>query len=131
MRPMNGIPCSTAYESDLAPIGFRVHSTWRGGVRSRSTVDSFTTDAHRVRRLFTISADEPFERGGHHTAPNPQELLIAALNACLVARYATAAAVNGIALERLDIESTGELDLRPPITTDQIGSPGFESLRCK
>jgi hypothetical protein len=43
---------------------------------------------------------------------NPQENLIAALNACLTVGYVAQCAVRGITLESLAIETNGEMDLR-------------------
>jgi OsmC-like protein len=65
-----------------------------------------------VHRYFTIDADEPFELLGRNTALNPQELLLSALSACLTVGYVTAAAREGIVLEKLEIETTATLDLR-------------------
>jgi uncharacterized OsmC-like protein len=83
-----------------------------------------------VHRYFTITADKPFELGGQNTAPNPQELLIAALNACLIARYAAGAQVLGIILEGLDIVTTSELGFAARNGREGTVPPGFECLRC-
>ncbi|MGC7358423.1 OsmC family protein, partial [Mycobacteroides abscessus subsp. massiliense] len=59
-----------------------------------------------------MEADEPPELLGGNTAPNPQELLMAALNACMSVGYAAVAATMGVTVRSLEIETTGELDLR-------------------
>jgi uncharacterized OsmC-like protein len=73
--------------------------------------------------------DEPLELLGENTAPNPQELLMAALNACIMVGYVAAAAVNGIALKNIEIETSGQLDLRGFLGVDPSVKPGYESIR--
>jgi uncharacterized OsmC-like protein len=111
-------------------VEFRVRSEWRGQMRTRTSVESYTVDGHTVHRHFTIDADEPFELLGRNTAPNPQELLLAALNACLTAGYATAAAMRGITLEQVEIETSGALDLRGFFGLDPAVPPGYPALHC-
>ena len=64
-------------------VEFRVRSQWKGQTRSRASVESYSIGGQEVHRHFTIDADEPFELLGRNTAPNPQELLMTALNACI------------------------------------------------
>ena len=86
-------------------VEFRVRSEWKGQTRSRSTVESYTLGGRTVYRHFTIDADEPFELLGRNAAPNPQELLMAALNACLTVGYVAGAALRGIELTKVEIET--------------------------
>jgi uncharacterized OsmC-like protein len=110
-------------------VQFRVRSAWRGQTRSRSTVESYTIGGQEVRRHFEIDVDEPHELLGQNSAPNPQEMLMTALNACIMVGYVAGAAVKGIALEKVEIETDGELDLRGFLGLDAKVSPGYESLR--
>lgn len=111
-------------------VEFRVHSEWRGQMRTRTSVESYTIGGQTMHRHFTIDADEPFELLGRNTAPNPQELLLAALNACLTVGYATGAALRGITLEKVEIDTSGVLDLRGFFGIDAAVSPGYEVIRC-
>ena len=72
-------------------------------------------------RNFTIVADEPMELLGTNTAPNPQELLMAAVNACMMVGYVCQAAIRGITLDDCRIETEGELDLRGFLGLDESG----------
>jgi uncharacterized OsmC-like protein len=110
-------------------VEFRVRSQWRGQTRSRTSVDSYTVGGQVVHRHFTIDADEPFELLGRNTAPNPQELLMAALNACITVGYVAGAAVKGITLEKVEIETAGALDLRGFLGLDPAVRPGYETIR--
>jgi len=110
-------------------VGFRVHSAWRGQTRSRSTVESYTIGGQEVRRHFDIDVDEPHELLGQNSAPNPQEMLMTALNACIMVGYVAGAAVKGITLEKVEIDTAGELDLRGFLGIDPGVRPGYEAIR--
>jgi organic hydroperoxide reductase OsmC/OhrA len=112
-----------------AQVQFRVRSTWKGQTRSRTEIESYTIGGQEVHRHFTVDADEPFELLGRNTAPNPQELLLSALSACLTVGYVTAAAREGIALEKLEIETSATLDLRGFLCVDPALPPGYTALR--
>lgn len=110
-------------------VSFRVRSLWRGQTRSRSVVDSYTIGGQEVRRHFEVDVDEPYELLGQNSAPNPQEMLMTALNACIMVGYVANAAVKGIALDKVEIETDGELDLRGFLGIDAAVPPGYESIR--
>ncbi|MBV9282431.1 MAG: OsmC family protein [Chloroflexi bacterium] len=65
----------------------------------------------RVRQ-FTFQVDEPPLLGGTDQAPNPVELVLAALGTCQEIVYAAYAAVLGIELDAVEITVRGPLDLR-------------------
>lgn len=110
-------------------VEFRVRTAWKGQTRSRTSVESYTLGGQEVHRVFTIDADEPFELLGRNTAPNPQELLMSALNACITVGYVAGAAVKGIALEKVEVETSGTLDLRGFLGIDPAVKPGYETIR--
>ena len=110
-------------------VGFRVHTAWRGQTRRRSTVESYTIGGHEVRRHFEIDVDEPHELFGQNTAPNPQEMLMTALNACITVGYVVEAAVKGITLEKVEIETAGALNLRGFLGIDPAVRPGYDTIR--
>ena len=110
-------------------VEFRVRSQWKGRTRSRAAVESYTIGGQVVHRHFTIDADQPFELQGRNTAPSPQELLLAALNACLTVGYVAAASLRGITLERLEVETASALDLRGLLGLDPPVPPGDPTLR--
>jgi uncharacterized OsmC-like protein len=112
-----------------AMVAFRVRSAWRGQTKSRSTVESYTIGGQEVRRHFEIDVDEPHELLGQNSAPNPQEMLMTALNACITVGYVAGAAVKGITLEKVEIETAGELDLRGFLGIDPGVAPGYEAIR--
>jgi uncharacterized OsmC-like protein len=112
-----------------AQVEFRVRTEWKGQTRSRTSVESYTIGGQAVHRHFAIDADEPFELLGRNTAPNPQELLMAALNACITVGYVAGAAMHGIALEKVEIETSGGLDLRGFLGIDPTVRAGYDTIR--
>jgi uncharacterized OsmC-like protein len=107
---------------------WRVTTAWRGQTRSRAEVSGFGIGGEEVARRFSFDIDEPYELGGSNAFPNPQEYLLAALNACMTVGYVAQCAIRGIALERLEIETGGEIDLRGFLGIDPNVPPGYESL---
>jgi uncharacterized OsmC-like protein len=108
-----------------------VSTTWQGQTRSRAEVEGFVIGCEKVARRFTIDIDEPYELGGSNEFANPQEHLIAALNACMTVGYVVQCAVRGIILESLAIETEGEIDLRGFLGIDPAVPPGYDTLRYK
>src|SRR3954452_13836668 len=108
---------------------WRVTTSWLGQARSHTQIEGFGMGDEFVPRRFSIDIDEPFELGGTDRSANPQEHLLAALNACMTVGYVAQCAVRGITLERLEIETDGEIDLRGFFGLDPAVPPGYESLR--
>jgi uncharacterized OsmC-like protein len=115
-------------ESAKGKTSWHVTTTWQGQARSRAEVESFEIGGEKVPRRFSIDIDEPRELGGSNSFANPQEHLIAALNACMTVGYVAQCAVRGITLESLAIETDGEIDLRGFLGIDPAVPPGYENL---
>src|SRR5438477_10580355 len=111
-----------------AKTNWRVTTTWQGQTRSRAQVEGFGIGGEHVPRRFSIDIDEPCELGGTNLFANPQEHLMAALNACMTVGYVAQCAVRGITLESLEIETDGEIDLRGFLDIDSAVPPGYENL---
>jgi len=54
---------------------------------------------------------------------------MSALNACVMVGYVAGAAVRGVTLEKLEIETAGELDLRGFLGIDPAVAAGYEAIR--
>lgn len=107
---------------------FQVATQWKGGTASESRVSGYEIGGQRVARSFTIKTDEPVELLGGNTAPNPQEVLMAGLNACMMVGYVAGCAMHGIELDSITIETEGELDLRGFLGIDAAVPPGYREL---
>ena len=99
-------------EPGKGKTNWHVTTTWQGQARSRAEIESYEIGGEKVPRRFSIDIDEPHELGGSNRFANPQEHLIAALNACMTVGYAAQCAERGITLQSLAIETDGEIDLR-------------------
>ena len=89
---------------------------------------AITMAGERIARSHKIVADEPCELLGTNSAPNPQELLMSAVNACMTVGYVAGAAIRGIALDILEIDTKGQArPARLPRPQREV-PPGYEAI---
>lgn len=115
-------------DSNQAKVAFNVTTRWAGQARSETLVEGYTIGGERVTRTHKIIADEPFELLGGDSAPNPQELLMAAFNACITVGYVAGSSLKGIKLDSLEIRTRGELDLRGFLGLSETVPAGYEEI---
>jgi uncharacterized OsmC-like protein len=108
---------------------WEVTTHWRGGTRSDTRATRYVIGGEEVKKDFTIKIDEPLQLCGTNQYANPQEYLLAALNACMIVGYSACCAHEGIALEELRIETEGDIDLRGFLGIDPTVKPGYDQLR--
>lgn len=118
-------------EAEVHPsLGFEVTTRWDGQFRSETRVGPIRAgNGDLIVRDHVIKADEPEEILGSNEAPNPQELLMAALNACMTVGYVAGASKRGITLSKLEIETKGTLDLRGFFQLADTVPPGYPTLQ--
>lgn len=118
-------------EAQVNPkLSFGVTTRWNGQFRTESSLEPITFgNGDTLERSFVIKADEPEEILGSNEAPNPQELMMAALNACMTVGYVAGAATRGITLTKLEIETRGTLDLRGFFALEDNVPPGYPALQ--
>jgi uncharacterized OsmC-like protein len=132
---LNGLPLTELHRlsetlreaPERGLLGFQTRTRWLGGLRSRSTLETLGVGGQRLERRHTIDADEPSQILGGDTAPNPQQLLLSCVGACLAAVYAVQASQLGIELRSLEVELVGTLDLRGVLGLAEV-PPGFPEL---
>lgn len=107
---------------------WHVTSVWQGQTQSRTQIEGCRIGGQWVSRRFSVDIDEPCELGGANKFANPQEHLLAALNACMIVGYVAQCALRGIALEKLEIETEGEIDLRGFLGINPAVPSGYEKL---
>lgn len=105
-----------------------VTTRWQGGAISETEVSECEIAGRRINRNFKFRSDEPLELAGTNTSPNPQELLMGALNSCMMVGYVALCSLHGIELESVEIETEGEIDLRGFLGIDKSVKPGYDSL---
>jgi uncharacterized OsmC-like protein len=69
--------------------------------------------------------------GGLEDAPNPGDLLCAALAACQDGAIRMIANLLGVELSEREVEVSGELDVRGCLAADPEVRVGFDALECK
>src|SRR3954470_906868 len=96
---------------------FTTVTTWQDGARARTTA-----------RSFSIETDEPAPLGGSDAAVDPMELVLAAVGTCLSIGWVTQARKRGIDYRDLQIEVSGNYDLRGYLDIDEDTRPGFADI---
>lgn len=109
-------------------VQFSVTTRWQGQTKTVTSTEAYSLGGQRYPRDFQIVADEPVELLGAGSAPNPQELLMAGLNACMAVGYAAVAATKGVTVRSLEIATVGELDLRGFLGLDESVNPGYDEI---
>ena len=115
----------------LGMVKFQVTTTWKGTTRSETVVQGYEIGGQRVNRRHAFIIDEPKELLGDDTSANPQEYLMGAMNACILNTYVIAAAMKGIRLDKVELETEGELDLRGFLGLAKNVIPGYKELKYK
>ena len=111
-----------------ASCKFFAATEWRNGTVSNTKVSRYELGGQEIKEDYTIPADEPIALLGTDTAPNPQMLLYAALNSCVLNTFVVNAAAKGIRIDSLRFDLEGELDLRGFLGIDSSVNPGYDEL---
>ena len=116
-------------DPDKASCKFFATTRWTHGTVSDCEVSHYELSGEDIPQRYHIRADEPSGLLGTDTAPNPQMLLYAALNACVLNTFIVNAAAKGIRVESVELDLAGELDLRGFLGIDENVNPGYDELR--
>ena len=138
---VNGIDLDTLLETvgaikadpELGIARFRASNTWLEGNRNRTTVTGFYGAKQEIKHAqnFAMDADEPPILAGRDTAPNPVEHLLHALASCLTTSLVAHAAVRGIAIDEVESELEGDIDLNGFLGLDPSVPKGYTAIRAK
>ena len=126
---LRGAISAVAKDPAKGATHWEVSSEWRGGARSDTQVSGCIISGQHVPRDFTIRIDEPLELCGTNKFANPQEYLIAALNACMIVTYVNYCSLDGIELEELRIETEGSIDMRGVFSLDPTVTSCYDQVR--
>ncbi|PQO47575.1 OsmC family protein [Blastopirellula marina] len=129
VHAIRGAINAVAQDRSLAETSWKVASRWQGGAVAEHEVAGYEIGGSQVARSFAWKSDEPAELGGTNLHANPQELLLSGLNACMIVGYAMTAALMGITIKSLEIETSGEIDLRGMFELSDKTPKGYGSLR--
>jgi uncharacterized OsmC-like protein len=118
-------------DPSLGKVKFQVTTTWKGVTKSETVIEGYEISGQKVKRIHTFVIDEPRELMGEDASANPQEYLMGAMNACIMNTYVIAAAMKGVKLESVVMETEGELDLRGFLGIDKNVIAGYKELTYK
>ena len=106
---------------------FRASNRWMAGAHNRTTVTGFYGAMQEIphKQSFMMDADEPEILAGNDAAANPVEHLLHALASCLTTSMVAHAAVRGIAIESVESELEGDIDLNGFLGLSPENREGF------
>lgn len=133
---LNGIDRKALFETieavkadpSKASCKFFAATHWRHGTVSECKISHYELGGEEIEQDYTIATDEPNALLGSDEAPNPQMLLFAALNSCVLNTFIINAAAKGIRIDKLELDLEGELDLRGFLGIDESVNPGYDEL---
>jgi len=99
--------------------GYDLNDPWHGRIKPGS-ID------HGVAWKFGVHRAV----GGYHDAPNPGDMLCAALATCLDSTIRLIANRMHITLKKLEVEVTANVDVRGTLVVDRDVPVGFQSMQC-
>ncbi len=82
-------------------------------------------------RGHTAACDEPRSLGGTDTAQSPVELFVTSVATCQAVTYRLWAAELGIALDRVEVEAVGDLDLRGLLGIGGVERAGYDRMMLR
>jgi uncharacterized OsmC-like protein len=119
-------------QPQIAGFQFRARNRWIGGAHNRSVIKDFRgaggEDASRAEP-FVLDAGEPAVLLGTDTGPNPAELVLHALAACLTTSLVYVAAARGVRLTEVESRLEGDIDLRGALGISREVRNGYEGIR--
>ena len=141
-RVVNGVDVTALNETvaairdnaEIAKFNFRATNKWLGGAKNRTTIKEFTgaLDEHRDGiQAFIADNGEHEVLLGYDEAPNPAEWLLHALVGCLTTATVYHAAARGIAIDAIDSQIEGDLDLRGFLGLSPDVRKGYDAVRVR
>ncbi len=132
----NGLPVSALSEfvnevkqlPEEGVASYGVRATWESATRFQARSETMRMGGRAVARDFTWKIDEPRQLLGTNHAPNPQELLLSGVAACISIAFMMGATARGVQIESLEIEFVGSLDLRGFMGVEGAKATGFPDL---
>jgi uncharacterized OsmC-like protein len=125
---------AVAADPPLGRFQFRVSNEWIAGAHNRGTIRGFygagQEDTSRAE-AFHVDAGEPAVLCGTDTGPNPAELLLSALAACLTTSLVYVAAARKVHLDSVTSTVEGDMDVRGALGLSDDVRNGFERIRVR
>ena len=115
---------------ELAQFRFRARNRWQGGTHNQTRIDSYygMGNEQMHARAFLANCDEPRDLGGDDTFPGPADWLLHALAGCVCTTLVAHAAARGIAIQSIETELDGEMDVRGFLGASPDAPKGYKSI---
>ncbi len=116
---------------EAAEFTWKATSEWKGGVHTRTEINSFFglgEDQARTK-TFTVDTDHPEVFAAPDEAPTPVELILSGLAGCLTAGVASVAENRGVQLRSVKATVEGDMNLYGILGVDASVRNGFNAIR--
>lgn len=116
----------------MAKVTFSVNSLWEGaGFKVTSTAKDFRIGGHQIQRNngFTLQSDFPEQMGGRSGGPTVCETCMASIGTCITQTIVAYATMMGVQLERISIDTEGDVDIRGFSGVSENVRPGAQEFR--
>ncbi|NER82760.1 MAG: hypothetical protein F6K42_25035 [Leptolyngbya sp. SIO1D8] len=117
-----------AAESKSKQPPLQVSTAWLKGACSVSHIGPLENIGRGYDRDFSLIIDELESAGGNNLGPSPQEVVLSALNTFIVKLFTESCTLRGIRLEKVELTSSGSLDLWQLLGMPGQATAGYESL---
>jgi uncharacterized OsmC-like protein len=132
LEQLTGTIKAVKNDPEIARFQFRAHTDWVDGGHTRTRIQGFfgagQEDSSRDE-AFVLEGDEPPVLLGGNAGPNAVEAVLHALASCLAVGFVYNAAAQDIAVEELEFDLEGDLDLRAFLGLSEKVRPGYEEIR--
>ncbi len=119
---------------DMATVTFSVKTAWeRTGFKVISTGKDFLVGGQQMQRDngFTLQSDFPKQMGGMGEGPTVCETCMASIATCLTQTMVAYATMMGVQLDRVEVNTEGDADLRGFTGISENVRPGAQEFRIK
>lgn len=120
-------------QPDMANVTFRVHTKWENGdgFKITTTGKDLQMGGQTVQREkpFTVISDFPEVMGGRSDGPTVCEMCMASIGSCISQTIIAYATMMGIELDRISVETEGNVDMRGWTGISDKVRPGAEEFR--
>ena len=120
-------------DPSLAQCSFRAQNKWISGGHNQALINDFHGANQDIphRQSFKLEIDEPPLLLGEDYGANPVEYVLTALSGCLTSSLIYHAAAQGIAIEEVESELEGDLDLRGFLGISDEVRNGYNNINVK
>jgi len=107
---------------------YGITARWLGGVNTQISTHNQKVGQKTIQKDFKFIIGEPEELLGNNQHPTPQDYLLGGLAGCMIVGFVTNAAKKGIKLDSVELQITGDLNLRGFLNVDAEAPVGFDKI---